>query len=356
MEFIEKITELKERAENLKENLKTEEATKTALIMPFLNALGYDVFNPLEVVPEYVPDRSTKRDDKVDYAILLENKPTILIECKRVENDKLDIKKHGAQLFKYFTASKAKFIIFTNGIVYKFFSDVEEPNILDKEPFFVFNLLNFKPNQVKTLESFKKDTFNIEEAFNSAGDLKYIRAFEQVIEETYRNPSDEFVKFMLDHTGIFEGIKTAKVIEKHKKTTVEAFNLFMSKVMKTSLDFNIAPKEEKQETKADIITTLEELEGYSIIKAILYGVIDYTRVTYKDTVSYFNVTLDNNILKTICRLYLNKQNKYIAFLIPQPDGRNKEDKIQIKNIDDLFNLKDRIIDRVKEIEDNYAKK
>ena len=356
MEFIEKITELKERAENIKENLKTEEATKTALVMPFLNALGYDVFNPLEVVPEYVPDRNTRKDDKVDYAILLENKPTILIECKRIENEKLDIKKHGSQLFKYFTASKAKFIIFTNGIVYKFFSDVEEPNILDKEPFFVFNLSNFKPNQIKTLESFCKDKFNIEQAFSSAGDLKYIRAFEQVIEETYRNPSDEFVKFMLDHTGIFEGIKTAKVIEKHKKTTVEAFNLFMSKIMKTSLDFNIAPKEELKENKPEIVTTLEELEGYAIIKAMLNGVIDYTRVTYKDTISYFNVTMDNNILKTICRLYFNKQNKYIAFLIPQSDGKNKEDKIQINNVNDLFNFKNRIVERVQEIENNYSKK
>ncbi len=356
MEFIEKINELKERAENLKDNLKTEEATKTALIMPFLSALGYDVFNPLEVVPEYVPDRSPKRDDKVDYAILLDNKPTILIECKRVENDKLDIKKHGAQLFKYFTASKAKFIIFTNGIVYKFFSDVEEPNILDKEPFFVFNLSNFKPNQVKTLEAFCRENFDVDKAFSSAGDLKYIRAFEEVIEEAYRNPSDDFVKYMLDKSGIFEGIKTAKVIEKHKKTTVEAFNLFMSKVMKTSLDFNIAPKEEQKESKTEITTTLEELEGYAIIKALLYGVIDYTRVTYKDTVSYFNVTLDNNILKTVCRLYLNKQNKYIAFLLPQPDGRNKEDKIQIKNINDLFNFKDRLINRVSELEQNYTKK
>ena len=115
MEFVEKINELKERAINLKDSLKTEEATKNALVLPFLNALGYDVFNPLEVIPEYIADSRLKKDEKVDYAILLDNKPIILIECKKVENEKLDIKKHGGQLFKYFTASKAKFIIFTNG-------------------------------------------------------------------------------------------------------------------------------------------------------------------------------------------------------------------------------------------------
>ena len=127
-EFIEKINQMKERALALKDSLQTEEAAKNALIMPFINALGYDVFNPLEVVPEYIADSRLKKDEKVDYAIMKEGKPIILIECKKVENDKLDIKKHAGQLFKYFTASKAKFIILTNGIVYKFFSDIEEIN------------------------------------------------------------------------------------------------------------------------------------------------------------------------------------------------------------------------------------
>ena len=239
MEFSEKVAQLKDRALNLKDNLTSEEATKNALIMPFLNTLGYDVFNPLEVVPEYVADSRFKKDERVDYAILKDGKPIIFIECKRVDNDKLDIKKHGGQLFKYFTASKAKFIIFTNGIVYKFFSDVEETNILDKDPFFTFNLLEYKESQLSTLQDFCKENFDMEKAFSSAGDLKYIRSFEEVIENEYRTPSDDFVKYLLDKSAIYDGVKTAKVIEKHKKTTVEAFNLFMSKVMKTSLDFGI---------------------------------------------------------------------------------------------------------------------
>lgn len=357
MEFIEKIEEFRQRAENVKENLKTEEATKNALVMPFLNMLGYDVFNPLEVIPEYIADSRFKKDEKVDYAILQDNKPVILIECKKVENEKLDIKKHGGQLFKYFTASKAKFIIFTNGIVYKFFTDAEEVNILDKEPFFVFNLTSYKPNDVRILEGFCKTNFDIEKAASSAGDLKYIRSFEEVIENEYRNPSDDFVKYLLDKSSIYEGVKTAKVIDKHKKTAIEAFNLFMSKVMKTSLDFNIGSKDEEKENKNEVVTTLEELEGYAIIKSMLTGVIDYTRVTYRDNASYFNVLLDDNILKTICRLYLNKSTKYVAFLIPKENGKgNAEDKIQISSVNDLFNMKDRIINRIAEIEANYAKK
>lgn len=355
MEFSEKIAQLKERAAGLKDSLQSEEAAKNALIMPFLNTLGYDVFNPLEVVPEYIPDKGFKKDERVDYAILKENTPIILVECKRVENDKLDIKKHGAQLFKYFTASKAKFIIFTNGIVYKFFSDVEEPNILDKEPFFTFNLLNYKESQIKTLQNFCKENFEIEKAFSTAGDLKYIRSFEEVIENEYKNPSDDFVKYLIDKSGVYDGVKTAKIIDKHKKTTVEAFNLFMSKVMKTSLDFSMTKKEEtpeiKEENKNEIVTTLEELEGYAIVKAILNGNFDINRVTYRDTLSYFNVLLDDNIRKTVCRLYFNRAQKYIAFL----DG-TKENKTPIENINSIFNFKDQILNKVNEIEANYAKK
>lgn len=351
MEFIEKINELKERAIQLKDNLKTEEATKNALVLPFLSALGYDVFNPLEVVPEYIADSRLKKDEKVDYAILLNNQPTILIECKKVENEKLDIKKHGGQLFKYFTASKAKFIIFTNGILYKFFSDVEEINILDKEPFFTFNLLEYKPSQIETLADFCKENFDIEKAFNSAGDLKYIRSFEEVIENEYRNPSDDFVKYLLDKSGIYDGVKTSRVIEKHKKTAIEAFNLFMSKVMKTSIEFSLNSKPQEKQEENQIVTTLEELEGFGIVKAILNGIVDNNRVTYRDTLSYFNVLLDDNIRKTICRLYFNRSQKYIAFL----DG-TKEIKSPIDSINSIFEFKEQIVNKVTEIEKNYTKK
>ena len=298
MEFIEKINQLKERAITLKDSLQTEEATKNALVMPFLNALGYDVFNPLEVVPEYIADSRLKKDEKVDYAIMQDNKPIILLECKKVENDKLDVKKHAGQLFKYFTASKAKFIILTNGIVYKFFSDIEEPNVLDKEPFFTFNLLEFKENQIETLVEFCKDNFNLEKAYSNAGDLKYIKQFEDVIENEYKSPSDDFVRYLISKSGVCDGRITEKLVAKHKRTTVEAFNLFMSKVMKTSLDFNLATKQEEKSNKNEIVTTVEELEGYAIVKSILSGIIDVSRVTYRDNASYFNVLLDDNIRKT----------------------------------------------------------
>ena len=344
MEFVEKINQLKDRALGLKDSLQTEEATKNALIMPFLNALGYDVFNPLEVVPEYIADSRLKKDEKVDYAIMKDGKPIILIECKKVENDKLDIKKHAGQLFKYFTASKAKFIILTNGIVYKFFSDIEEINILDKDPFFTFNLLEFKENQLETLSEFCKENFDLEKAYSNAGDLKYIKQFEEVIENEYRTPSDDFVRYLISKSGVCDGRITDKVIEKHKSTTVEAFNLFMSKVMKTSLDFSLTAKQEEKQNKNEVVTTLEELEGYAIIKSMLNGIIDLNRVTYRDNASYCNVLLDDNIRKTICRLYFNRSQKYIAFL-----DDAKEVKTPISGVNDIFQFTEQIKNKVNEI-------
>ena len=344
MEFSEKIEQLKERALGLKDSLQTEEATKNALVMPFLNALGYDVFNPLEVVPEFIADSRLKKDEKVDYAVMKDGKPIILIECKKVDNDKLDVKKHAGQLFKYFTACKAKFIILTNGIVYKFFSDIEETNVLDKDPFFTFNLFEYKENQLETLSEFCKENFDLEKAYSNAGDLKYIRQFEEVIENEYRTPSDDFIRYLISKSGVCDGRITDKVIEKHKSTTVEAFNLFMSKVMKTSLDFSLATKQDEQEDKNQVVTTLEELEGYAIVKSILNGVIDISRVTYRDNSSYFNVLLDDNIRKTICRLYFNRSQKYIAFL----EGK-KEIKQPINSVNDIFSFAEQIKNKVDEI-------
>ncbi len=349
MEFCEKITQLKERASSLKDNLQTEEATKNALIMPFLNALGYDIFNPLEVVPEYIADSRLKKDEKVDYAIMKDGKPVILVECKKVANDKLDVKKHAGQLFKYFTASKAKFIILTNGVVYKFFSDIEETNILDKEPFFIFNLLEFKDTQIENLEKFCKDNFDVEKVFSNAGDLKFIRQFADVLESEYRTPSDDFVKYLFYKSDI-EARKTSSVIEKHKKTAKEAFNMFMSKVMKTSLNLSLEEKTEEK-PKEEIITTMEELEGYAIVKSMIYGTIDASRVTYRDNRSYCNVLIDNNINKTVCRLYFNTAQKYIAFLVDK-----KEVKTPINCLNDIFSFKEQIINKVTEIEKSYSKK
>ncbi len=100
--------------------------------MPFIQTLGYDVFNPFEVMPEFTCDIGTKKGEKIDYAIMKDGNPVILIECKHW-NQELTL--YDNQLLRYFHVSTAKFGILTNGIVYKFYTDLEHENKMDEKPF-----------------------------------------------------------------------------------------------------------------------------------------------------------------------------------------------------------------------------
>lgn len=174
MEFKDELKKYTERLETIKDTLQTEEATKMSLIVPFFQLLGYDVFNPLEFCPEYTADIGIKKGEKVDYAILMDNEPVILVEAKSV-NKKLD--RHSSQLFRYFVSTSAKFAVLTNGVEYKFYTDLDETNKMDKDPFLSINLLNLKDNEITQLSKFKKRNLNISEIMDSASLLKYNSLF-----------------------------------------------------------------------------------------------------------------------------------------------------------------------------------
>lgn len=149
-DFALKITALKECA-------KTEEATKHSLVLPFLSVLGYDVFNPREVIPEYDCDLDREKGEKCDYAIFIDSLPIMLVECKHWE---APLDRHNTQLRGYFTPSGARFGVLTNGIVYNFYTDMDRDNVMDEEPFFSINLESLSIQDIKTLERFRKDKFD----------------------------------------------------------------------------------------------------------------------------------------------------------------------------------------------------
>jgi len=177
MDFIDKIQELSNRIPNQIDLIQTEEATKNAFVMPFIKALGYDVFNPIEVVPEYTADIGTKKGEKVDYAIKKEDKIIILIECKvcGCNLDQEDI----SQLYRYFIATDARFGILTNGIYYRFFSDIDEPNKMDSKPFFEFNIVDFEEHQIEELKKFTKSAFDLDKILTTASELKYTNSLKR---------------------------------------------------------------------------------------------------------------------------------------------------------------------------------
>lgn len=354
MDFKDSIKRLSERIESLKGNLPTEEATKTALIMPFISALGYDVFNPLEVLPEMSCDIGTKKGEKIDYAILRDGEPIILIECKHWQQN---LTLHDNQLLRYFHVSKAKFGVLTNGIIYRFYTDLAEPNKMDEKPFLEVNLLDIKDEQIEELKKFHRSYFDVGAILSTASELKYMGELRAVIDKEFSSPSPDLVKFLCKQ--VYDGVFTQKILEQFttllKRTINNHINATISERLKAAIQDSNIPKVEQsaeeqlaepvEETPASkIVTTDEELQGFYIVKAILRGSIPAERVTYRDAQTYFAIFIDNNNRKPVCRLYLDSENnKRITFI----DDAKKEHHNKIASIDDIYQYADEIIEAAK---------
>lgn len=350
MDFKDSIKRLSERIESLKGNLPTEEATKTALIMPFISALGYDVFNPLEVLPEMCCDIGTKKGEKIDYAILRDGEPIILIECKHWQQN---LTLHDNQLLRYFHVSKAKFGVLTNGIIYKFYTDLAEPNKMDEKPFLEVNLLDIKDEQIEELKKFHRSYFDVGAILSTASELKYMGELKAVIEREFASPSPDLVKFLCKQ--VYEGVFTQKILEQFtallKRTINNYINATISERLKAAIKDSDAPKTEQvtdeqpaaaveEEPVSKINTTEEELQAFYIVKAILRGSVPADRVTYRDAQTYFAIFIDNNNRKPVCRLYLDSENnKRITFV----DEAKKEHHNKISSLDDIYQYADEII-------------
>ena len=208
---IDKLKAIAQKVETSRSQIQNEQATKTAFIMPFLQAWGYDVFNPMEVHPEYSADLTGLKGEKVDYAICLDNQPIILMECKSCHQN-LEHPKHSSQLHRYFIATGANFGVLTNGIIYRFYTDTVKDNIMDDKPFFEFNILDFDESSVNELKRFSKSSFNSDELEEVARNLLHTKEVKKVIAQQLNDPSPEFVKFFVSH--VYSGVRTASVVEK----------------------------------------------------------------------------------------------------------------------------------------------
>lgn len=307
--FKEDLKQLGKRVIELKDSIGTEEATKTSLIMPFFAALGYDLFNPTEFVPEFTADVGIKKGEKVDYAIVLEGKPTILIEAKSI-NEKLT--KHDSQLFRYFGTTESKFGILTNGQEYKFFTDLDEPNKMDLTPFLTIDITKIKDNQIPELAKFHKENFDVDKITSSAAELKYLNSLKEYLSAELDEPSEEFIKFLLNE--IYDGMKTKQILEKFKPIIKKGLNQFISErvndklsaALKSSVSIDTTETQSESDTtekeESEIVTTPEELEAYTICKVVLKDTIPLDRLFYRDNRSYFNILLDDNIRRWILRV------------------------------------------------------
>lgn len=346
MDFKDQIKLLGERVTKLKGQVQTEEATKNAFIMPFIRELGYDVFNPSEVTPELVADVGIKQGEKIDYAILKDGEPIILIECKH-HAAPLNVN-NASQLFRYFHTTKAKFSILTNGIEYKFYTDLVETNKMDEKPFFAFNITEIKENQIEELKKFHKAYYDFNNIVNTASELKYMFELKKLLEAEFNEPTADFVKHFARQ--VYPGQLKAKALEQFTYLTKKSLNQYISDMitdrLKSALTKEDEANREQQELMAEetkpvdnVVTTQEELEGFLIVKTILRQKIAASRIVHRDAQSYFAILLDDNNRKTLCRLYLNGSKKYLALL----DSQKKEIKHEISTIDDIFKHSDALV-------------
>jgi predicted type IV restriction endonuclease len=327
MELADALKEISDRLRQNKEVLRTEEAAKTAIILPFIRALGFDVFNPDEVVPEFVADAPGKKGEKVDYALKKEGKIAVLMECKICSTD-LNIK-HAAQLFRYFTMTDARLAVLTNGIVFQFFTDIDAPNKMDQRPFFIFSLEELNEGDIRQLAKFTKASFNIESIIENAGALKYRSLILQELRKEFVSPSDELVRFLTQR--VYEGKLMPTVKAQFQQIVVQAMDVFVKDLVNqrltTALQTNTSNADQSEKNidpTSGVVTSESEVLGFRIVQAIAARSVDPKRVFMRDSKSYCAILLDDNNRRTICRLHFNSEtNLQIGVFAGKEESRYK---------------------------------
>lgn len=363
----EHIKSLATKIRDMRSVIETEEATKNAFIMPFIsNVLGYDVFNPAEVIPEFTADVGTKKGEKVDYAIFKDGQVQILIECKPI-GAPLDLN-HASQLFRYFSVTTARIAILTNGQEYQVYTDGDLPNRMDEKPFLVFDLLDLDRSLLPEIQKLSKEAFDLDSVINAAQELKYIGGIRRIIAGEAKEPSDDWVRYFI--ARVYEGKATQRVVEQFRPLVSSALTHYIgaqvnarlktalgdegdidevaqpagtagAPVSQSNVPATQVVEPEVQGLESDIVTTDEELEGFNIIRAIAVSDVVPERVVYRDAKSYFAVLLDDNNRKPIIRLYLNGKNVKYATTF-ENGGKDKETRHELESVIDIYKAADNI--------------
>lgn len=366
MEFEEAISQMAEKVSAHKDTLPTEEATKNALIMPFIaNVLGYDVFDPTEVIPEFVADVGLKKNEKVDYALVHDGQVQILIECKKIGSPL--VVEHGDQLYRYYACTKARIGILTNGRIWQFYMDLDKANLMDLKPFLVLDLLDIDKSVLPAVQKLSKPSFDLDAIADSAENMKHLSALRPIVAEELKNPSDELVRLFAGR--VYDGILRQNVIDRFRPLVEKSIKRFLSDQVNGRLESALEAERQQSEELAEeveadaendalsgpidgIVTTEEEIYGYQIVKAIACSEVSPDRITMRDAKSYCSIFLDDNNRRPIVKLCFNARQKSIMLF---KDG--KEDKREmIDAVEDIYLYADSIRKEVRYLLDNVAGK
>lgn len=363
LQFTERLAALAAKIQQQRDIIETEEATKNAFVMPFISTiLGYDVFNPLEVVPEFTADVGIKKGEKIDYAIVRDGEVQMLIECKKSLGD-LRVE-HASQLYRYFAVTNARIAILTNGEVYHFYTDLDAPNRMDSKPFLILDMNDIDETLIPELVKLSKDVFDLESIISAAEELKYIGQLKRTISGLFQSPEDDWVKFLT--AKVYEGAFTQRVREQFTGLVTKATRQYLNDQVNDRLKAALGESpviQAAQASLADAVTseaiveddltqddgietTLEEIEGFQIVRAIVCSDVKPQRVTHRDAKSYFAVLLDDNNRKPIARLHFNRSQKYLGVF----DDEKQETRHSIQSLDEIYNYADSLRRTVKNYE------
>ena len=339
MDFAERIKELSKRSITASKKALTEEATKTSVILPFIQTLGFDPFNLDEVVPELNADVGLKKGEKVDFALKIDGKTTILLEVKPITSSLGSVQFN--QLYRYFSVTEAKVAILCNGKEAWFFSDIDEPNKMDKKPFFKFDFQSFSAEEVNELARFQKSHFALDTILEAASALKYSTKATNYLKQQLEYPDDDFVKLV--GRNIHDGMLTKAVIEQLRPALQSALEALVRDQIQDK--FNIAfrpdasaepaatPPAATEPETSDIITTEEEIQAFMIVRAIAAKSTDLERITMRDAKSYCSVFIDDNNRKPLVRFYFNAKTKRMLGIF---DKDKNENKFEIETLNQIY--------------------
>jgi predicted type IV restriction endonuclease len=355
MVFSDDIAKVSEQVRKRADLVTGEESTKMGLIVPFFSALGYDVFDPTEVIPEFVADFAIKKAgqfEKVDYAIAINGVIVMIVEAKARDQKP---EAHDGQVKRYFNGLLAtRVAIVTNGLEYRFFTDLRHENVMDDEPFFSFNILDYDQKQIENLKFFHRDNFDSAIIKRHAEEMVYLKGMTQLVDNLLRSPSDDFIRFLVSQLSTIApnyaiaGRVTNKVVDKFRPIVKKSIQSSLVDLMTQSINREIGqpgavstePEEIETEEIQDeqdlesekVETTAEELEAFEKVKAIANrSTANGLEVKYKDVISYFGI----NVGKTtwwFLRFYLSPKKKSFVTRLPVNEVRALASSFEVQEV------------------------
>ena len=329
MGFKEDVQKLSAQIAERRDHVVNEEMGKQVLIIPFLKVLGFDVYNPLEVRPEYTSDFGKKKGEKVDYAVFKDGTPLMFIEAKALAED---LGSHDSQLARYFNATpQIRLAILTNGVVYKFFTDLNTTNVMDVNPFLVIDMTDLSLSDIEVLDNFRRDRFETDSLVKYAEELIYTSNINAKLKDLFRNPPDDFIRYLIKD---FSDTRiTSNVLDRFRPIVKKSISVALLEIMSQNLFPQETPDSDPQaeqnqpleaapdngspvENSKGVTTTAEELASLAIVKSLLErNNRDISEVTAKDTTMYYGIHV-KSVTRWFIRLNLDSAAKQVITRLP----------------------------------------